>query len=751
MDFLTLCVTFISLLLGISYPILTQITSEDKYSSEAILDLFENSPIKKYFKVNLIVSLCLTLLAYLDLPPLLFFNIGWLDDLIGFSAKILLISFTILLIINFFRLINLIQIFYRTSRLIDYLYKLRGKVTNQNDFISFEGMTDILFWTIQNQNLKVALRVSEYFYEVFHQYRENWKKDKDENKEGLIYPELFYNMIYHTIEENIKNDHSNFKFIEARTSGLTWLLGEFDTPKISERTYSWLWRNIVLEAENDRFDLIFMHWSSAHQYFQMNLEHLTPEYDSSGEELTIKNQSSLDERIKDRERFLEFHYALGGLLLFKNKIEFIKKLFNYTTSQPPDYYLLPIHMNQVFNMFFKFFDPYERNFPWITRKYYFPGLDGIGAQRVIKNWICQYIAILYLRQFNIQTFYGVEFQVENPVFPDDISEKRYWIENIKYFKEIIIAKTDDQNLIDILGFSLTHNYKERLNEIEEKLKDDFNTTEMTAVPEDDKVNLFYTTIKKFLDPIFKTLALIKNDNEEIEEEKSKVYFIRGQSNLTSKGSFTENGITNLNFHSFLPEIILDKIKKNLSSIFFVNTSEHYYVNQEDTFKAIDNLKINSDEHIIILFGIINFSYYINNLNIGNLKKDSYKGIKIIHIPTSVKNVGTSFFVLKKAHLPWINFSKIDDEYLKLYELVHLDSDYNIYGTVSDLNTNDSLRELIIKEGKDTEADLKKHVYQGINFKTKLKFDKKIKLVRIEVKGRLHNLRKTNNPNEIRKL
>src|SRR5690606_3419996 len=131
MDYFTLCVTFISLLLGIAYPILIQITSEDKYSSEAILDLFETSNKKRFFTINLITSLVLVFLGYLKLPPLFSLNVEWIDYLFSNSAKILLLIFSVLLIINFFRLINLIQTFYRTTRLIDFLGKQRKKVIEE--------------------------------------------------------------------------------------------------------------------------------------------------------------------------------------------------------------------------------------------------------------------------------------------------------------------------------------------------------------------------------------------------------------------------------------------------------------------------------------------------------------------------------------------------------------------------------------------------------------------------------------------
>ena len=47
-------------------------------------------------------------------------------------------------------------------------------------------MSDILSWSIQNQNLKVAKKVSDYFYEIFREYRDSWDRDKDKKNEEAL-------------------------------------------------------------------------------------------------------------------------------------------------------------------------------------------------------------------------------------------------------------------------------------------------------------------------------------------------------------------------------------------------------------------------------------------------------------------------------------------------------------------------------------------------------------------------------------
>ena len=749
MDYFDVCVAFISLLLGIAYPILIQITSEDKYSSDAVLDLFEGDTRKRFFYINLIVSLVLILVNLVGFEPFFQFDSEFFNYLLNNSGRFLLLISTVFLIVNFFRLINLIQTFYRTSRLIGFLRAKKNEIINDNNFKSFEAMSSILFWSIQNQNFQVAIQLADYFYELFQDYRANWKKENDKKNEGLVYPELFYRFVYDAIEQCIKQEKNSFSFIEGRTSGLTWLLGEFRCPKISESTYVWMWRNIVLASKNDRYDLVFMHWQSAHQYFQMNLEPIQAEYDYSKEVLIVTNEKEISERTSERERFLEFHYALGGLLLFKGEIKLIKKIFSYTTSQPAQFNLLPMQMTEIFNLYFKFLDPSENYFPWITQRYYFPDLDGMNAQGLIKNWICRYIGVLYLRQFNVHSYYTFHKPTEKPMLPETVDKKRRWLNNIEYFVNIVKDHVSNNELLSELNYEEAKGqYLGLIMEVVEDINADFDHAEKTAVPMEAKVNLFYDTAREKMVNTIKPFKKLGNSDVKMPDEND-VFNINGHSNVTEKGSFTENGIDHLNFHSFLPDLASKNYQEAVSSIFHLNARKKYFVNQEDVFKGIDRLGLNPKKHVIVLFGRFDFGYFSNNLKVQNLTQHHYNGIEILHYPVSARHVGNSYFILKKKHLPWIQFNQISEKLIQLYELQLLDENFQIYSSVSDLNTNLELRQAVEKEEVNDEKDLEKFVFQGVVYRTTFHWSKKTKIVQIRVKGYFDNQMETNDLSDIK--
>lgn len=679
-------------------------------------------------------------------PRTIDFKLDWLNNIIGNSAIILLSACTILLIISFFGLISLIKVFHRTSKLTAYLIKSDKEKINQNNFENFDALSDILMWSIQNQNSTIALEISRHFYMLYRDQREKYKVN---NKTGVIYPDRYYWIVYNIIQKILHQTSNSLVFLESRTIGGIWLLGEFKAPKISEETYTWLWRNISLAVKNNRNDLGFMHWTTAHQYINTNLRLINPDYEYVDDNLIIKNEEEVNDRIKERNRFLEFHVALGGLILYKRDFDLLKRFFNYTTSTPPQYVLLPIHMTEVFNSFFKFWDPNERNFPWISEKYSFPELDSLNDLNLIKSWICKYIGVLYLRQFNIRTNYSNQNPTEIPNSPNDIANKRLWLKNIKHFKKIVEDLILEEELLTKLGYNPNdERYISFINDLEEKLKASFEQDEINVQPDKDKIEQFCDSSNEILKGTFKNLDDIKNPSKIPNDKNLNTYNFQGTFQIEDKGTFTDNGISHLNFDSFLAQSISSEIKRTIGNIFSFNSKIKYILNQEDLFPGIERLKIDKESHIIISFGL-NLNYYIENLKIFNLSKTEYNGIKIISFPYGSELVRNSMFILKQSDLPWFLHKKIDKKYEDLYELKLINEDYNLYASVSDLNNNVSLRKELEKQESYKSMNLKKYVRQGISFITLLKWNKSINMIQIQVKNNWDNQLNANDLKDVK--
>ena len=108
-------------LLGVAYPILLQVIArlDEKYSSDKIVELFNQEWESKAFPYTLYSSLLFIVIWSLKLPPLI--EIKGFELIIQNSASILVAINAILLVIFFFFYVRKILIYYTLTKLIPYL------------------------------------------------------------------------------------------------------------------------------------------------------------------------------------------------------------------------------------------------------------------------------------------------------------------------------------------------------------------------------------------------------------------------------------------------------------------------------------------------------------------------------------------------------------------------------------------------------------------------------------------------------
>lgn len=110
-------------LLGVAYPILLQVIArlDDKYSSDIIVELFDQEWESKAFPYSLYSSLVFIVIWSLKLPPLI--QIDGLDLFIKNSATLLVATNAIFLVIFFVFFVKKILIYYTPTKFITYLTK----------------------------------------------------------------------------------------------------------------------------------------------------------------------------------------------------------------------------------------------------------------------------------------------------------------------------------------------------------------------------------------------------------------------------------------------------------------------------------------------------------------------------------------------------------------------------------------------------------------------------------------------------
>lgn len=713
-------------ILGIAYPILFQVISrlDEKYTSDHIIEHFNKERIGKFFKFSLIQALIVVAIWSIKFEPL--FQINRMNWLINNSAIILLILTTVLLVISFFLFINKILVYYTPSKIIPYLILRHQK--SGNDLSYFQTLSDIFLMSIRNQNQNASKTISRFFYTAFKLEREKFKSTPVE------YPDMYYELVHKSIEElAVLKEKRNYA-LEYRTAGGIWLLGELQGNEISEKTYRWLWQNLLLAINYNNDDMIVFHWKTAHQYMTYSLSTIYLDYDFNTIPATIKNKEEVEKREIEQKRFLEFHYALGGLLTYKKRFQCLRRIFDYTTSEPPRYELLPESMDEIFYFFNKLKDPYDLQYPWISERYPFPDQSGLKADSVTKRWIMSYFVILFLRQYTIQPYLITMKPLEYPTIPKTQGEINQWIESMDYFKYLLSCQMEDKELmvtlqLDFITLEWCTKYEKEypisfVEKLKAKLEKNYDDKAKTMPLDIIKVELFNSTTREILELKLKSIFNL-NNMEDVGGDSDK-WYVNGIKTLSDKGPFYEDPeAEHLNYNSFLAESLSQRIDEGLAQTFNLKKSNTYLLRDEDIFKGIEKLGVN-DNFVIVLFGL-NLEYYINHLKVQDLTVSKYKNIKI-HSFISSRFVRSSIFILRTTDLPILTTLQIEEERVIKERLKKISEVYNLYTSVIDLNIDEEIRKENIKEKQ--EEELKKNVLLSIVLSTEIKWKKNIELIQL---------------------
>lgn len=721
-------INIIIALLGLAYPILLQVIArlDEKYVSENIATLFKTEWEWKAFRYTLVASLLSVLIWSLKLKPLI--KIDGLNLLIENSAALLVVLSSTLLVISFFFFVGKVLKYYTPYSIIPYLIK--GHDNSKNEIKYFPALADLLLLSIRKQQTNLSRTLSDFFYSAFRTVREK------PNNTPVEYPDQYYDTVYKAIEElAILKEKRNY-LLEHRTSGGIWLLGEIQGKEISEKTYLWLWRNLLLAVRYKQDDLIVNHWETCHQYYSYSLPYIHEKYDNTTVSFQVSNQTEVDKRLSERKKFIEFHYALGGLLTYKQRYLCIKRLFSYTQNQPPTYELLPESMQEIFSFYFEVRDPYERNYSWISYQYPFPELSGISSEGVIKKWIMSYMAILFLRQYTIIPYLITMKPLAYPSIPETQGEIKSWIDGLDFFNKLLVEHLENKELLNTLNLEfITQSWCDAndkpypttfINTLKSSLEEAYENNAFNIALSEDKIGQFKESSKEILESAFESLNPINNPTS-ISDTESDKWYVNGQRMLQSKDAFSENPEAHhMEFDSFLGTVSAKSLKKGLSEVFLRKNSKSYLLKTEDLFKAIDLLKID-EKYVIVNFGI-NLDQFINQVKVPKLSSEVYKKIKI-HSFNGSHIVRDSLFILKLSDLPNVTSRTIEDSVIEKYSLDKISNSMNLYCSVIDMN---QVSEEIFKENEHnkSEDEIRKSVLLSIIFSIEYKWKRNIEVIQL---------------------
>lgn len=716
-NIIEICVAIDIAILGIAYPILIDKISNigQKYNSEYLPNVFDSSyPDNKVFgKISFFQSILILTLVSFIFKIFYFQPINYFENnkFIINSANILVFLMTLLLTISFFYWVNKIMLFTgKASQLLDHLIKKYNnhKEEDQSKTYLLKAINEFAIFAIEKQDIHLQESLLNFYSKLFYSYRENYTVG-----DGPEYPFDLYNITNEIIRTSITNQNIKLKALEHRASSGTWLIGEsFKFAKISKSTYVWLWRNLVISSSHK--NLIANYWSSASQYFNYSLSGLTPIYEDD----RITNQTEIDKVKKERKKFLELNYALGGLLYYQNEYTTLKYILSFSNSQPPSYPLLPQTMDEIFYWFDQFSNEFRSSAEPIDYKYHFPEIDNLGISRNISHNICLYISILFVRQFTQQKIYTYQnFKIFHHL-TEDLQELYSYNDRLPYFKNCVNTILLNSKLLHDLNFLIKpEEILKTFDELDLKIKEKIDITKLQANLSIAKIELFKDSTAKILIQAFDNYRTISNAEDFTNIDESTILSISGELIVVSKSSFTDNDIPNINFDSVYSEHIANnKIKYYLPNSFIFAKTERYLVERKQLIDAFERIIKDTEGKIIIA---ISPSYASKQL----ISESKFHSI-VVEIPSTNHHLSNTFFLLDKKDLPKFEPQSLSQEEVEKFGLTLLDEKYKLYSNVIDLNLpeNHALKKEYLT---DNEKELKVLILISFIFLIKWKSDRNI--------------------------
>ena len=733
-----ICVPLIIVLLGTAYPIILNNISNigEKYHSKYIIALFKQERFynQSSFQWILYLSLFLLIPLIFKFEPLF----GWDNCFINNSANILVSLVTALLLFIFFKWIKKISIYNSNiDSLLDYIIKRYESSNGKTKEYAFMSINDIAIYAVNTKDIDLQTKLLDFYFNYVIKYRKEYNST---NKE-LNYDEEFSGLIRRIIDECVENNYKDL--LPLRYSAINGvLLIPYDTQsiKISEDTYNNLWYNITLIRNNP--DYISKFWAHSNQYFWTGLKEIALNFDRS-------NEKEFIEREQERKRFLEFHYAVGGLLLYSKNYEALKYIFSYSQQTPPKYELLPYNMRDIFEQI-EYFRNENKQIPRFIigfNRYRFPNLDSVGTNKQVVFWICCYLCVLFIRQYKLLKTLYYSNTTNQPYLNDlPLMELYNWKESITYFKFCLNKVLEDKEALEQLELWNTYELKyseidKFIIELEQSIHKHISDKKERAELSQKKIEQFYASSKEILGNCLEEYLPI-NNTEDFDTD-FKVTF-SGESVLFNKSCFVDDDIPCMDYDSNLANFISSySIPRDISNGFLIAKTNRYLLNNNNLLEGMDRVIQDKEDIVIIVFS----GGHEATQKIENSK---YKE-NIIRLPAiDFKN---TIFILEKSNLPKIEKSDISEEVKQELQVKKISDKWNIYGTIIDINLpeNEAIKEKWIDDINYYQKENELQILLGLLFVGHIKFKSDRKIIQININNEFEELGTENKLSDLEPL
>ena len=719
----TICIPLFIAIFSFALPmILGAIERIDtKYHSIMLIKMFRKENWCLFFLSNLIISAILIFVFVLNLHRTFYFGI--LNTVIDNSVVLLISVFSLSLVVSTLGVVLLVYQYNIPLELLNRLISQYKKSKKNNDLdLRLKSISQLLYYSINQIDEELSRSCLSFYFSEFIEYR------KDKEGQAIIYPQELYDTAFEANELLCKRDRRTISLYSDGTI-YDWFFDGFQSTILSEKTYSLLWRCLVRNIEYERDDFVASYWKKAHQYCSFFLEKITPQYDNS---FNIVNKDEMEKRNNERKRFFEFHYVLGGLLLMRGRYSLIRELMDYSNTQPPRYHLVPEMLSEVIEWYMVISKENGLNPVYYEQYYPFPNVSGVKGNSIIQMWIKRYLAILMLRQYTLNEVFIYSDRLKTPNIPKDLYQQKTWQNILNELKVLVNKYLTDSNILSELGMAelgtedwFSINQKEHPEQLIERYKNEINKkseeTKSSQEIDPEKRREFDKLSLNILKEAFDSYSILWNKTKITEDYKS--ILLHGRHELIEKEVFAiQQEIHYINSDRIVADIVARDFSINALGVFLMIKRDKYTVLDKELFTAINRLKLDKKNFIIISIGI-NMPYYRDFMRVSDLVEKngqwSYRGIEIFETGYVHPAINQSLIILPKDDLPYLNHLEIETDTKSKFYLEEVDKQNHIYTSLIDLNIVEDLS----KEIAETTGtyNLKSKVLVCIDHRTEIRY------------------------------
>lgn len=742
---------FTTTIMGVAFPLIIKTVSEigNMYNSNAIIRNFKNERTYKCFIYLLIVSVTFATVSIVYPPSQ---HIKMWEIWLYLASGVIYQASMILTVIQLFRIIFLVMKYYDPVEYGHYVHKKylnSGKYKGtQKEQDILKALFDIIISSIEAKREDIVDEVSDIVSVTFYH---RWHSASIHDNRSMYLGQL--NRLFRTymdkgdemFSSNVQAllSHTWFKihgvdeYLDCNILSLTrsYLTDLVQKDRVSQFMRYWEMADTLVRdykyknklpddiLYDDKVSVLLLHWLQEQQISHLSIETPTLQGDDDLDGQDAYLSATKDNPLFNLLRYVGFHIVLGGLIVHQHKYSFINRMFDFSSSMPYQYHLLPDTFKEIFRLYWISLDSNGWFYNFQPLYVVFPDLEGVNQEEITIGNTLIYIVVLYLRLYTLYPKYHDDFRFGFPQMPSDRSILYSWkqtAESLRRSTEIVMNNSD---LIQGIGIDRVIDNKKQemlgnLDELVAKIVSHIDSSESNYTPDQNTLDMINSHVtSEIVDVIDRLQPIINNDTLTANYSS---WFTEKSTRVIDKDLFYSED------HHFIKDTVTHPIITHIQNIvhqsFRSQAVTKYTLNRKDIFTAVERLKPDKSNYVLVTFNMY-LPYYIDTLGVIGLSFSNdnyeYNGLRLYSYNDSSRHSDSSIFVVHEDDLPRLVSHDCIAREVQRYKLQDCSNKYSIRTSFLDLNIETDLAKELESHSKN--VDLSKCMLACVCYRLELRW------------------------------